>query len=964
MVKFSILENIKLPQQAEITGDIERWMSRMETIARETQDGALKEVLAEPKALGLLHFIFQHSPFLSKLITLHPALFVDWCGTGTDALFQQLLNKAKTQRFASVNDLMQHLRIAKREASLLIALADLSGLWPLEMVTAAMSDFAESSTQAAVNFLLLQAHAKKEIVLPFPEAPERESGFFVLAMGKMGARELNYSSDIDLIVLFDKEKATAAGIENPQQYFPKLTRELSRILQERTGDGYVFRVDLRLRPDPASTPVALSTAGAITYYETVGQNWERAALIKARPVAGDTACAFQFLKQISPFIWRKHLDFAAIADIQSIKRQMDARSGGNIDIAGHNIKVGLGGIREIEFFVQIHQLIWGGRMVEMRLSGTCRALATLAETGLVTADVAAKLAESYRFYRTVEHRLQMVDDQQTHTLPTDEAALIKLSHFCGFTNFPAFQAELLGHLKFVHHNFSTSFCGQGSLGNEEGTLSFTGVENNPETVETIRKMGFKNPETVSEVIQSWHRGARRATRTKRARELITELTPALLKALAATTHADQAFNNFDAFLSKLPAGIQIFSLFQANTHLLHHIAVIMGSAPAMAESLSKNVTLLDTILTADFFSEFPDKQELFAELSNTLLLARDFEDEMDAVRRFKSEKQFQAGVQLLHRKVRAEETRHYLSDVAEVCIEALMHRVEMDFISRSPQLQKDVLAIVVMGRLGARDLTFGSDIDMIFLFDESQHELSLEYNKLSKRFVTSLTALTSQGRLYEADTRLRPSGKDGAIAVSTVAFDNYFHTSAWTFEFMALTRARVITGKAGLQEQVRKIITDQLTRRRDKQKLVHDILDLRARVDKEFGTKNVWNLKYTRGGLMDIDFLSQYFILLHAHDYPDIVHPSAGDVFRALHRHKLLRDDEAGILADAHAFLNSLFTMLRLCGGSALDEQSTVPGVKAMIAGCMQMPHFGEVRELLRKTLAETTGLWNHYIKL
>lgn len=962
MVKFQILESINIPKTAGITQDTERCMSRMEAIARE--DSQLMEILTQPKALSLLHFIFQHSPFLSKLLSLHPALFVNWCNSGSDSLFQQLLEKTRTQRFSSVNELMQQLRIAKREASLLIALADISGLWPLEMVTAAMSDFAERSTQAAVNFLLLQAHNKKEIILPFPGMPERESGFFVLAMGKMGARELNYSSDIDLIVLFDKQKATEAGVENPQQYFPKLTRELSRILQERTGDGYVFRVDLRLRPDPASTPVALSTAGAITYYETVGQNWERAALIKARPVAGDAASAFQFLKQISPFIWRKHLDFAAIADIQSIKRQMDARGGNGIDIAGHNIKVGLGGIREIEFFVQIHQLIWGGRKVELRLSGTCRALETLAECELITTELADKLKESYRLYRTVEHRLQMVEDQQTHTLPKEEALLLKLAQFSGFADYATFQAELLEKLKFVHNNFSTSFCGQGSLGNEDGTLSFTGVENNPETVETIRKMGFKTPDTISEVIQSWHRGARRATRTKRARELITELTPALLKALAATTHPDQAFHNFDVFLSKLPAGIQIFSLFQANPHLLHHIAIIMGSAPAMAESLGKNVNLLDTILTADFFSEFPGKQELFTELSNMLLLTRDFEDEMDAVRRFKSEKQFQAGVQLLHHKVRAHEARHYLSDVAEVCIEAMMHRVEMDFINRNPELKAGELTIVVMGRLGARDLTFGSDIDMIFLFDDSQHEWSLEYNKLSKRFITSLTALTSQGRLYDADTRLRPSGKDGAIAVSAVAFDNYFTSSAWTFEFMALTRARVLAGKESLQAQVRQIITTQLTRKRDKEKLVADILDLRTRVDKEFGTTNTWNLKYVRGGLMDIDFLSQYFILLHAHEYTDIIHPSARDVFGAMQKHNLLPEAEAKILIDAHSFLNSLFTMLRLCGGSALDEQSTVPGVKAMIAGGLRMPHFGEVRELLRSTLSETIRLWNHYIKL
>ena len=328
---------------------------------------------------------------------------------------------------------MKILRIAKGKASLVIAVADLAVFWPLEKVTEAMSEIAELCVRRALAFMLISA-AQGDILLSFPQSPERNSGIFVLAMGKMGAKELNYSSDIDVIVLFDKDVVKYKGPHSPEHLFSRMAQELVRLLMERTSDGYAFRVDLRLRPDPSSTTAAMSTAAAVTYYETVGQNWERAALIKARPVAGDLEAGFNFLKQITPFIWRKHLDFAAIADIQSIKRQMDARTGGVIEIAGHNIKTGLGGIREIEFFAQIHQLIWGGREPSLRLQGTCATLDALTHAGLLEENLNNRLKNSYRFLRTVEHRLQMVDDQQTHSIPVSETARLKLAGFMGFSS--------------------------------------------------------------------------------------------------------------------------------------------------------------------------------------------------------------------------------------------------------------------------------------------------------------------------------------------------------------------------------------------------------------------------------------------------------------------------------------------------------------------------------------------------
>ncbi len=925
-------------------------------------------IIAHPKVKGLLGVIFSASPFLSKIITTQPIFFTHICWSGPEECFAELIHTLTAYRdTASAADLMKAMRIAKGKASLLIALADITGIWLLEKVTGSMSEFAEVCTELVLGFLLRQAAEKKDIVLKHPANPQQESGIFVLAMGKLGAHELNYSSDIDLVVFFDKEKMRYTGAHDAGHWLAKAVHEMVRMLQERTADGYVFRVDLRLRPDPASTPAAISIVGAMTYYETVGQNWERAAFIKARSIAGDKEAGQAFLEQMIPFIWRKHLDFAAINDIQSIKRQMDERMGKGIILPGHNIKTGIGGIREIEFFAQIHQLIWGGRMMHLRVRETCETLQALAEEELIDVTLSKRLIVSYRYLRKVEHRLQMVDDQQTHMIPETKEAREAFARFMGYAGLDAFEKELLAHLEFVHENFAGAFRGQYSLSGDEGKLSFTGVENDPQTVETIARMGYRNPAAVSEVIQGWHRGHARATRTKRARELITELTPVLLKAFASTTDPNQAFMHFDLFLTKLPAGVQLFSLFNANPQLLNLIAIIMGSAPAMAETLSKNPHLLDVVLTGNFYQDFADKQKLCSELSDILLAARGFEDEIDSIRRFKNEKQFQVGVQLITHRTDPLVASRCLSNIADICIEAILQKVEVNFAARQPELRTNRLAVIVLGRLGAQELTFGSDIDMVFVYDTDEQNALLPpshslYNKLSQRFISAVTSLTKQGRLYEVDTRLRPSGGDGLLAVSTGAFEKYFQEAAWTFELMAFTRARVITGSEDLKKRVEDIIGQNIMRRHSAETLSQDIFSLRAKITREFGSDNPWNLKYVHGGLMDLDFLAQYFVLLHAHTHPAIIASSSGEVFCNLVRHKLMDAGQGETLAEAHGFFGSLFTLLRLCGGSVLDEKTAPDGLKHIIAKILQLPDFERVRTKLLTTVATVSQHFNKVV--
>ena len=889
---------------------------------------------------NLLTIISTHSPFLNKIVQNNPHFVEEIFTQGFESRFAQLKEDLNNSPTPNIGELMQQMRVAKKQASLLIALADIADEWKLEQVTAAMSEIAEICVQKTLNFLLAQAKIKSEI--------NETNGIFALAMGKLGARELNYSSDIDLIIFFDRERISYIGNKTVEHCFSKIAQELVRILQERTADGYVFRVDLRLRPDPSSTTAAMSTLAAITYYETVGQNWERAAFIKARCIAGDFTAAEQFLKQITPFVWRKHLDFAAIADIQSIKRQMDAKTGGEINIAGHNIKTGLGGIREIEFFAQINQLIWGGRIASLRTSSTCETLAKLADEGLITEDLANKFIDNYHFLRNAEHRLQMIDDQQTHTIPIDENERNNFIKFMGFTE-TEFAKELLTRLNFIHETFSNAFRGENSLSGEEGKLSFTGVDNDPQTIETLKKMGYQNPISICEIIRHWHSGLHRSTRTKRARELITELTPSLLKAIAANIQPDQAFMRFDEFVSKIPAGVQLFSLFNAKPELLELIAVIMGSAPAIAESLSKKPGLLDSVLTSDYYQDFLSHAELTSELADLLSRSRDFEDEMDIVRRFKNEKSFGAGVKLIMHQAKPIETSNYLSNIADVTLKALIASVEANFISKNPDIKPNNLAIIAVGRLGAKEMSFSSDIDLIFIYDCKHKNATLSpnhvtYNKLSQRIISAVSSLTGEGRLYEVDTRLRPSGKDGSLAVSINAFEKYFNESAWIFELMAFTKARVITGNKGLKSKIENIIKNSLTKSHDNDKLVKNITDLRAKISKEFGSSDIWNLKYVHGGLLDIDFITQYFILLNAHKYPEILTNSSDKALEKLIELELIDDKIGNHLLQSYKFMNSLLLISRLCGGGVINETKIPQGLKNLITSTLELPSFEQVK--------------------
>ena len=908
-----------------------------------------------PAGQRFLDSIFGNSPYLTICLSQDPHFTMQLLTRGWDSVHAKILDELSELRLNPGNlaDISKKLRVAKRQAALTIGAADIAGAWSVEQVTAALSDFADHAISAAAAHVLRETAANDGLQLANPDDPEKGSGLVILGMGKLGSRELNYSSDVDLIVLFDADKVVVPDPDRVLKIFVRLTRNLVRLLEERTRDGYVFRTDLRLRPDPASTPPALSVLAAELYYESLGQNWERAAMIKARPVAGDIVAGSEFIRNLKPYIWRKHLDFAAIKDIHSIKRQIDAHRGGSqISVAGHNVKLGRGGIREIEFFVQTQQLIWGGRQPELRTPGTLSALSALAKAGHIVDTTAAEMAASYRFLRRTEHFIQMVNDEQTHSVPKDAKGLGALSVFLGYRGAQEFAADLEMHLRRVETHYAHLFEDTHDLtaeGAGEGNLVFTGSEPDPQTLRTLTDMGFASAETADSTIRGWHHGRCRAMRSARARELLTELTPALLAQLANNTEPDAALRNFDSFLSALPAGVQLFSMFYANPHLLELVAEIMGGAPRLARHLSLRPTILESVLTGDFFDAPPPTGDLSIELAYQLSQADSLEDALDISRRWAHDRQFQIGVQLLRGYLAPRAAAAAFSNIADAALKGLFPIIESEFARQHGRFETSGMTCIALGKLGGREMTPTSDLDIIFVYeippdtDVSSGPRALPpsqyFARLSQRLINAVTAQTAEGTLFEVDMRLRPSGRAGPIASSLEAFVKYHEDEAWTWEHMALSRARVVFGPDDLRRKVEAIIGDTLIRQRDANALVRDVADMRARMDTEHHSDFVWEVKHLRGGLVDIDFTAQYLQLRYAHDCPQILSPNTRVALRAIRDNGYLEPGIADELVEA------------------LDLWQAIQGIlRLTIEGILVAEREDEVTQGLQKTLAQATG--------
>jgi [glutamine synthetase] adenylyltransferase / [glutamine synthetase]-adenylyl-L-tyrosine phosphorylase len=942
---------------------------RLASLTEGADGAALQEALASKRVRDLLIGLADHSPYLWKLAAEDPArlhrLLTSPPGDSLDALVASLLARRESEDA----DIMRALRQAKGEAALLIALADIGGVWDVVLTTEALTRFADAAVRTALAHTLRRNALAGRLLLD-PQAEDIESGcgVVVLALGKQGGRELNYSSDIDLIVLYDAAAASIPEGVEPAPLFVRIAKTLARLLQERTSDGYVLRVDLRLRPDPASTAIALSTASAYAYYETLGQNWERAAFIKARPAAGDLDLGQRFLADLAPFIWRKYFDYAAIADIHAMKRQIHAvRGHDRVVVPGHDVKLGRGGIREVEFFVQTQQLIFGGRRPRMRGSRTLDMLRELCVEKWVTAEAVEDLSKAYLFLRRVEHRLQMVADEQTQRLPFEQAELARFAKFCGYARLESFAGDLTHHLTRVERHYARLFEDAPTLSAAAGSLVFTGVSDDPETLATLRRLGFHNPEAAAETIRGWHFGRRAAVRSARAREVLTELTPALLEAFAGSGDSDAALAAFDEAMGRMNASVELLSILRSNDKVRELFGDVLGSAPRLAQVIATRPHVLDAAIDphgADFAGNLSEAATR-ARSDAYIAQAHTFEEALDRARDFAAEEMFLIGLNLLSGSLDPDRAGEAYSALAQALVGTLLACVEAAFGEEHGKIGGGRIAVLAMGKLGSREMTAASDLDLIVIYDfppdtgESDGTrplgAAIYYSRITQRLLAALTAPTRRGKLYEVDMRLRPSGRQGPLATQFSAFQRYQQDDAETWEHMALARARVIAGDASLAADVERTVRETLTRKRDAAKVAREVRSMRALIAREKGDKDAWDLKLVSGGLMDIEFIAQYLTLAFAHARLEILDVSTRKVIGKAGAAGLLDADRVETLIDAHRLYTDATQLMRLAVAGQFDPAKAATGVKRRIAAATGFPDFeafvaalGESRNLVR----------------
>ncbi|WP_425050021.1 glutamine-synthetase adenylyltransferase [Psychromarinibacter sp. S121] len=796
-----------------------------------------------PELKALLAGTAGCSPYLGGLIGKeHAWLEQALSGSPEDALAGILADAAALPDA----EIGPGLRQGKRRVALLAGLADLGGVWPLEKVTGALTDYADLATDRALKAAVARQIARRKLPGATEDDIATAGGIVALAMGKMGAHELNYSSDIDLIVLFDGDRYEGADYHEARPALVRATREMAQTLSEITSEGYVFRTDLRLRPDASVTPVCLSMDAAETYYESVGRTWERAAYVKARPCAGDIAAGEGFLGRLTPFVWRKHLDFAAIQDAHDMRLRIRAHKGlhGAITLEGHNMKLGRGGIREIEFFTQTRQIIAGGRDPSLRVRGTVEGLARLTDKGWVPETARDTLTDCYRFHREVEHRVQMIADAQTHNLPGDAEGFDRLAAFMD-RDTADLRAELHQRLSTVHEVTEGFFA--------------------PQAAGDAPDLG----EGAQEIVDRWR--SYPALRSARAQEIFERLKPDLLSGLSKADRPREALEQFDGFLCGLPAGVQVFALFEANPQLVDLIVDIAATAPALAQYLGRNAQVFDAVIGGAFFAAWPGAGALTERLVAAMDAEDDYERKLDAARRWQKEWRFRIGVHHLRGLIDADEAGREYADLAEAVLRGLQGPVTAEFARKHGPAPGRGAAVLGMGSLGARQLSVTSDLDVIVIYDPQDQESSegrrplntrAYFARLTQAFVTALTAPTAEGTLYEVDMRLRPSGRQGPVATSLGSFRSYQQDEAWTWEHMALTRARFIMGNAGLGADIEAFRQDLLATPRDAEKVLTDVSEMRRRLAEAYPAESAFATKRGAGRMQDIDLLAQTAALL------------------------------------------------------------------------------------------------------
>ncbi|HXH00391.1 MAG TPA: bifunctional [glutamine synthetase] adenylyltransferase/[glutamine synthetase]-adenylyl-L-tyrosine phosphorylase [Sphingomicrobium sp.] len=887
----------------------------------------MKATLALHARGGAIERANQNSPFLRAAIQHWPQIVRSFTELGAGAAIALALRQ-EGENVAS------RLRRRRHALALAVALGDLAGELSLEEVTAHLSRFADQAIDEALGSAIAER---------MPDAPA--GGLAVLALGKLGSSELNYSSDVDLILLFDPATLPRRERDDPGEAAVRYGRRLIELLQQRTADGHVARVDLRLRPAPEVTPIVLPINAAISYYESSAQPWERAAFIRARACAGDVALGRRFLTEIQPFIWRRALDFGAIDEIRDISlRIRDHYAQGQGFGPGYDLKRGRGGIREAEFFTQVQQLIHGGRDPALRAPATLDALEALSVGGGLDPAVAAMIGNSYRALRTAEHRVQMIDDRQEHRLPADASALQAVASLDGRVDAAALLDGLRAHVDGVAEQFD-------GLVRERGER----LSGDPDVLRTeLAALGYSDEDALRR-IGEWRSGRARSLRSPAARAAFEAMLPTLMRAIAAGPDPARALNRFGDIVERLSSGVNLYRLLDARPRLAELLALILVHAPALADQLARRPSLFDGLLDESAFAAPPAAAEL-AERLQAATADDPLDAALDRVRRLVGERRFALGVQLIAAHRDPITIAEGYSDLAEAAIVTLAEAVTRDFVQSHGEIEGGELVVLALGRLGGRALTHASDLDVVFLFDapkgaRSNHAKALSatdyYNRLASRITAALSVQTAAGPLYDVDTRLRPQGAQGMLAVSLKGFDAYQRGEAWTWEHMALCRARTLTGSDAVRERVHRQIVGILSLASDPAKVRADAAKMRDDIRHHKPPDGALDIKLGEGGLVDLEFAVHTLQLTHRIGFD----PRLEVALAALVEAGLIDDQ---VDADLR-LLSRMLVLLRLVAPEGMEPAEQSRALVASLCGQDDWPGLVEAIEKARERIA---GRW------
>jgi glutamate-ammonia-ligase adenylyltransferase len=888
----------------------------------------VSDVSARRSALDRL---MANAPFLARLAELNPddvALFLE---SGTDAALAEVAPPPVD------DDIMRTLRQWRGRMALLLALGDLSGEHDVATTTRLLTAFADQACDAA----LIAAFAER--------VPDEEPrGLAVIALGKLGSHELNYSSDIDPILIFDPETLPRRSRDDPDEAAVRIARRMVEILSARTADGHVLRVDLRLRPHPEVTPIVLPESAAISYYESEALAWEQAAFIRSRASAGDRMLGESFLSAIQPFIWRRSLDFRQLKEIGAMSdRIRDHFSQGQAFGPGYDLKRGRGGIREIEFFAQVHQLIYGGRDPSLRPPATVDALAALAKAGRIDGEIAGRLTGHYATLRRIEHRLQMIEDQQTHCLPTQAAALDAVARLDGHAD----GAALLAALKPVTDDVAACYdrlvverASTTGLPREEGELAGA-----------LMAAGFEPPDAALRTIAEWRSGQLRALRSPAALDALETVLPGLIQAIGAAPDPQATLLRFDKLVAGLPSAINFFHLLAAQPELAKIATRILSLAPTLADALGARVELIEGLIDKRAFEAPATKAELLSEWAPGLS-GLDYERLLDRVRDRVGERRFAYGVQLIAGATDPMMIACGYSELAEAALQVLADATVAEFVAAHGRVPDSELVVLALGRLGGRALTHASDLDLIYLFTgdhlaESDGPRPLGattyYNRLAQRVTAAMSVPTAAGKLYDVDTRLRPQGAQGPLVVSLDSFERYQREEAWTWEHMALLRARPVYGSFPAKAEVHRIIDELLAAPREPGKLAEDAAEMRGKIAAHKPPKGPLDIKGGPGGLVDLEFAMQVTQLASGkcHD------PNIGSALACLRIDGLAPAE----VCDAHGLLARMLVMLRL---TAPEGEPATAAARQLVASACGEPGWPQLLAAHDAARQEIANWW------